>query len=151
MNKIFVVWVLYESFSLLSYTAFVIWFSFFILDFLSLLVIILKILFLKTYLFLTLAFSWFALLLCCSGLQCVLQLYSVRLFIPGFFWYSSALVNVPMNYAHENSSFWFTLPLTVLSFFSIFIGYLTKDLLLVLGSSFLISSILNLLFSCCGC
>jgi len=46
--------------------------------------------------------------------------------------------------AHESSGICFTLPLIVLSYFSIFLGYLTKDFFIGLGSTFFGSSILNL-------
>ncbi len=70
--------------------------------------------------------------------------YSIRLIYLVFF----STTRTPRHFlikAQENTSIiYFTVPLIVLSIFAIFIGYITKDLFIGLGSSFFGSSILNL-------
>ena len=86
----------------------------------------LKMLFLKILLFVNLPGSWLALFLCCFWLLCLLQHYSVRLIVFSFFWCSSVVVNKLMNMHMKTLIFSFCIPLVTLSFFSIFIGYLSK-------------------------
>jgi len=69
--------------------------------------------------------------------------YSVRLM---YFVFFGEAHGRRQNYekAHENPSVFFQVPLTILTIYSIFIGYLTKEIFIGLGSSFFASSILNL-------
>jgi NADH-ubiquinone oxidoreductase chain 5 len=87
-------------------------------------------------------YSWLAYFYACSA-SMFTAAYSVRLIYLVFFGTSRAR---RQNYekATEGSSLFLLLPLIILSFFSIFIGYLTRDLFIGLGSTFWGSSILNL-------
>jgi len=69
--------------------------------------------------------------------------YSVRLMYLVFFGAPRGRKQT-YEHAHENTSLFFLIPLVSLSFFSIFIGYLSRDLFIGLGSNFFGSSILNL-------
>lgn len=136
-------------FSLLAFTTISICIFFIISDFLLLQVLFLKIQFLKIYLFRNLPCAWLALFLYCIWHLCLLQHYSVRLIIYGIFWRCSVDVNKIMKLHMNHLEYILWLPLIVLSFFSIFIGYLTKvyfywNRVLL----FLVSAILNLLFKC---
>jgi len=69
--------------------------------------------------------------------------YSVRLIYLVFFGTARARKQ-DYELAHEGSSPFFLIPLIVLSFFSIFLGYLTRDIFIGLGSTFFGSAIVNL-------
>jgi proton-translocating NADH-quinone oxidoreductase chain L len=65
--------------------------------------------------------------------------YSIRLLVLTFLKYP-AMSQVDFEHSHESDIF-ITLPLLILGFCSIFIGYLTKDLFIGLGSSYWLNSI----------
>lgn len=69
--------------------------------------------------------------------------YSVRLIYLVFFSSPRARRQDYEN-AHEGKNMYFMIPLIVLTFFSIFIGYFTKDFFIGLGSNFFSGVILNL-------
>jgi len=69
--------------------------------------------------------------------------YSVRLIYLVFYGNPRARKQ-DLESAHESSALNYMVPLIILCYFSIFIGYLTKDIFIGLGSTFFGSSILNL-------
>jgi hypothetical protein len=86
----------------------------------------------------------------CSGINVYCQHYSVRLIIFSLFWYISVRVDKIMKKQLKVRVYFYCLPLIILSFFSIFIGYLTRVSFYWIGVLlFGVSSILNLLFLCC--
>ena len=136
-------------FFLLCYTTIFIWVMLFVLVFLLRQASILK-----DAIFENLVVSSFTMFLASAiFMQVLASMFTAALFCTPYFiqFFLVLLCGRRQDYerAHESSSYFFVLPLMILSFFSIFIGYLSRvsfywfQVLL-----FLVSSILNLLLLC---